>query len=48
MDPEHTSEVATHGKHHANSKDAVVVALVLLYCSCFLASPAITEIELPI
>ncbi|RHN40025.1 hypothetical protein MtrunA17_Chr8g0350251 [Medicago truncatula] len=24
MDPEHTSEVATHGKHCANSKDAAV------------------------
>jgi len=24
MDPEHTSEVATHETHHANSKDAVV------------------------
>jgi len=24
MDPEHTSEVATHETHHANSKDVVV------------------------
>ena len=24
MDPEHTSEVATHETHRANSKDAVV------------------------
>jgi len=27
---------------------ATIMALMLLYCSCFPASPAITEVELPI